>query len=54
VGRARAAPVEQAPVLFTPTTPLIVQVASNLHGLAPLDPYGLINPENWNYVEEAE
>jgi peptide/nickel transport system substrate-binding protein len=46
--------VEQVPVLFMPTTPRrIFEVASHLRGFAPLNPYGLINPENWYYVEES-
>ena len=45
---------EQVPVLFTPTFPRrLFEVASNLRGFTPINPYGLINPENWYYVEEA-
>lgn len=45
---------EQVPVLFLPNCPWrLFEVASNLRGFAPLNPYGLINPENWYYVEEA-
>jgi peptide/nickel transport system substrate-binding protein len=41
---------EQAPVLFMPTTPRrVFEVAANLHGVTPLNPYGLMNPENWYY-----
>jgi peptide/nickel transport system substrate-binding protein len=28
------------------------EVARNLHGVEPVNPYGLINPENWYYVDE--
>ena len=45
---------EQAPVIFTPTFPRrLFEVASNLRGFTPVNPYGLINPENWYYVEET-
>src|ERR1039458_486803 len=45
---------EQVPVLFTPTFPRrLFEVASNLRGFTPINPYGLINPENWYYVEET-
>jgi peptide/nickel transport system substrate-binding protein len=45
---------EQVPVLFLPNCPWrLYEVASNLRGFTPINPYGLINPENWYYVEEA-
>jgi peptide/nickel transport system substrate-binding protein len=44
---------EQVPALWTPGFPLrLLEVASNLHGVEPVNPYGLINPENWYYSEE--
>lgn len=45
---------EQVPVIFTPTFPRrLFEAASNLRGFTPINPYGLINPENWYYVEET-
>jgi peptide/nickel transport system substrate-binding protein len=45
---------EQAPVILTPNFPRrLFEVASNLRGFTPVNPYGLINPENWYYVEET-
>jgi peptide/nickel transport system substrate-binding protein len=45
---------EQAPVIFTPNFPRrLFEVASNLRGFTPVNPYGLITPENWYYVEET-
>ena len=44
----------QVPVIFTPNFPQrLFEVASNLRGFTPVNPYGLINPENWYYVEET-
>ncbi|WP_037306252.1 ABC transporter substrate-binding protein [Amycolatopsis orientalis] len=44
---------DQAPVIFMPTFPRrLFEVAGNLRGFTPLNPYGLINPENWYYVRE--
>jgi peptide/nickel transport system substrate-binding protein len=44
----------QAPVVWTPGFPIrLLEVARNLHGVEPINPYGLINPENWYYVEEG-
>ncbi|GAA3228597.1 ABC transporter substrate-binding protein [Dactylosporangium siamense] len=44
---------EQAPVLYTPNFPRrLFEVAANLRGFTPVNPYGLINPENWYYAEE--
>lgn len=45
---------EQVPVVFTPGFPLrLWEVARNLRGIEPVNPYGLINPEDWYYVEGA-
>jgi peptide/nickel transport system substrate-binding protein len=45
---------EQVPVIFTPSFPRrLFEVAANLRGFEPTNPYGLINPENWFYVEES-
>ena len=42
---------EQVPVIWTPGFPnRLFEVARNLHGVEPVNPYGLINPENWYYV----
>ncbi|HEV3171534.1 MAG TPA: ABC transporter substrate-binding protein [Actinocrinis sp.] len=44
---------EQVPVIFMPNFPQrLFEVAANLRGVAPVNPYALINPENWYYVEE--
>ena len=43
----------QVPFLWTPGFPLrLFEVAKNLHGIEPVNPYGLINPENWYYSAE--
>jgi peptide/nickel transport system substrate-binding protein len=43
---------DQVPVVWTPGFPLrVLAVARNLRGVAPVNPYGMINPENWYYVE---
>lgn len=45
---------EQCPVLFMPGTPRrIFEVAADLRGVTPLNPFGLMNPEHWYYVEDA-
>jgi len=45
---------EQVPVIFTPNFPRRLHAfASNLRGITPVNPYGLINPEDWYYVEET-
>jgi peptide/nickel transport system substrate-binding protein len=45
---------EQVPVLFLPNTPWrLFEVASNMRGFTPINPYGMLNPENWYYVEET-
>lgn len=42
---------EQTPAIWTPGFPLrLFEVAANLHGIEPVNPYGLINPENWYYA----
>jgi peptide/nickel transport system substrate-binding protein len=44
---------EQVPVIFTPNFPVrLFEVANNLRGFEPINPFGYINPENWYYVEE--
>ena len=44
---------EQVPVIWSPGFPnRMFEVAKNLRGVEPINPYGLINPENWYYVEE--
>ena len=44
---------EQVPVIWSPGFPnRMFEVAHNLHGVEPVNPYGLINPENWYYVDE--
>src|SRR4051794_14986598 len=41
---------EQVPVIWMPNFPLrLLEVASDLKGVEPLNPFGLINPENWYY-----
>jgi peptide/nickel transport system substrate-binding protein len=45
---------EQVPVIFLPNTPWrLFEVASNLRGFEPINPYGMVNPENWYYVEDG-
>jgi peptide/nickel transport system substrate-binding protein len=44
---------EQVPAVWTPGFPMrLFEVAKNLRGFEPINPYGMINPENWYYVEE--
>lgn len=44
---------EQVPVIFTPNFPIrLFEVARNLRGFEPVNPFGMINPENWYYVED--
>lgn len=41
---------EQAPVLLMPNFPLrLFEVANNLGGFEPVNPFGMINPERWYY-----
>jgi peptide/nickel transport system substrate-binding protein len=43
---------EQVPVIFTPNFPIrLFEVANNLKGFGPVNPYGMINPENWHYCD---
>jgi peptide/nickel transport system substrate-binding protein len=44
---------EQVPVVWTPGFPMrLLEISKNLHGVEPINPYGMINPENWYYVED--
>ena len=44
---------EHVPVIFTPNFPLrLFEVVRTLHGFGPINPFGMINPENWYYVED--
>lgn len=44
---------EQIPAVWTPGFPLrLLQVAKNLRGVEPVNPYGTLSPENWYYVQE--
>jgi peptide/nickel transport system substrate-binding protein len=44
---------EQVPVIFTPNFPIrLFEVAKNLHGFGPINPFGMINPENWYFAED--
>ena len=44
---------DQVPVLFVPSFPQrLLEVAANLRGITPVNPFAFINPENWYYVEE--
>ncbi len=41
---------EQAPVILTPNRPMrLFEVANNLGGFEPVNPFGMINPERWYY-----
>jgi peptide/nickel transport system substrate-binding protein len=43
----------QVPVIWMPNFPLrLLEIARNLRGVEPLNPFGLINPENWYYVAD--
>ena len=43
----------EVPVIFTPNFPIrLFEVAENLHGFEPVNPFGMISPENWHYLEE--
>jgi peptide/nickel transport system substrate-binding protein len=43
---------EQVPVIWTPGFPLrVFAVDNNLRGFEPVNPYGMINPENWYYAK---
>lgn len=44
---------QQVPVVWMPSFPLrLLEVANNLKGVAPLNPYCALTPENWYYVAE--
>lgn len=44
---------EQTPVIWTPGFPnRLFEVAKGLEGIEPVNPYGMLNPENWYYVDE--
>ena len=44
---------EQAPVIYTPNFGLkLFEVANNIRGFEPVNPFGMIAPENWYYVED--
>jgi len=46
---------EQVPVIFTPNFPVrLFEVANNLRGFEPINPFGYINPENWYFVDEID
>jgi peptide/nickel transport system substrate-binding protein len=32
----------------------LLEIANNLGGVEPINPYGMINPENWYYLSDAE
>jgi peptide/nickel transport system substrate-binding protein len=43
---------KQVPVIWMPNFDLsLLEVANNLKGVAPLNPYGSLNPEDWYYVK---
>jgi peptide/nickel transport system substrate-binding protein len=45
---------EQVPVIFTPNFPIrLFEVAKDLHGFEPVNPFGMISPENWHYLDSA-
>jgi peptide/nickel transport system substrate-binding protein len=45
---------EQVPVIFTPNFPIrLFEVAEELRGFEPVNPFGMINPENWHYLKDA-
>jgi peptide/nickel transport system substrate-binding protein len=44
---------DQVPVVWMPGFPLrVFAVAHNLHGVEPVNPYGILTPEDWYYVED--
>jgi peptide/nickel transport system substrate-binding protein len=44
---------EQVPVIFNPNFPMrLFEVANNLKGFEPVNPFGKINPENWYFIDE--
>ncbi|MFI9170091.1 ABC transporter substrate-binding protein [Streptomyces lincolnensis] len=45
---------EQLPVIWMPNFPFrLLEVAHDLRGVEPLNPYGALNPEDWYYAETA-
>jgi peptide/nickel transport system substrate-binding protein len=43
----------QVPFLWAPGFPIrLLEVAKDLHGVEPINPYGLITPETWYYAED--
>ena len=45
---------EQAPVIWMPNTPArLLEVANDLRGLTPINPFGYLNPEDWYYERSA-
>lgn len=43
---------EQVPVIFNPNFPIrLFEVANNLRGFEPVNPFGMISPENW-YLDD--
>ncbi|MGC5010555.1 ABC transporter substrate-binding protein [Streptosporangium sp. DT93] len=46
---------EQVPVIFIPNFSLrLFEVSNELRGFEPINPFGMISPENWYYVENGE
>jgi peptide/nickel transport system substrate-binding protein len=44
---------DQVPVIFTPNFPIrLLEFASNVGGVEPINPFGMIQPENWYYLED--
>lgn len=44
---------EQVPVIFTPNFPIrLFEVSRELGGFEPVNPFGMINPENWYYFDD--
>jgi len=45
---------EQVPVIFTPNFPIrLFEVDARLRGFEPVNPFGMIAPENWYYPEDS-
>ncbi len=41
---------EQAPVIWMPNVPVrLLEVANDLRGVVPLNPFGMLTPEDWHY-----
>lgn len=44
---------EQVPVIFTPNFPIrLFEVSKKLGGFGPVNPFGMISPENWYYRDD--